>query len=413
MAVILSISDSITKPSGFSNVCRNILFRLAYLGHEIYHLGLQNTDDLKLYDYQFKDMAQTGKYIQNLPTYGSSAGFGKPEFSKHFREVEPDIVFTLMDLYMCQWLVEYKKKYNFLWICYLPIDGEPLPEYWKNILPHIDLIVAMSKYGERLLNEAGYACAYVPHGVNTDIFKPYPKRGAVFREKFGIPDDFFISLFLNRNQHRKNIPDLVDAYKIFAHDKFDVYLYFHCALREDMGWNIPVFLRQKKIINKCAYTTGVNPELGVNLDTLIDIINAADIFVSTTTGEGYGLTGAECMACEKPGVITDYTTSRELYEGHGKLIPVDRYVRLPDKTRGVYAGYPNVKKFAEAMDFYYHNRDELEKDGKNARKHMQMYHWDNLVPIWHALIVALMKNRTEKVREMIKQTNIRRLDLEW
>lgn len=374
---------------------------------------MQNTDGLKIYDYQFNDLGKTGKYITNLETFGSSAGLGKPEFEKHFKNVGPDIVFTLMDLHMCQWLVEFKRHYNFIWICYLPLDGEPIPDYWSSVLPHIDLVVAMSQYGERVLSEAGFACAYVPHGVNTDIFKPYPERGKKFRERFKIPDDFTIFLFLNRNQHRKNIPDLVDAYSIFAADKFDTYLYFHCQLAEEMGWNIPILLRAKKVINKCAYTTEVNAEIGVSIDDLIDIYNMADVLVSTTTGEGFGLTTLEAMSCGKPVIITDYTTSEELIgDDAGIRVPVDRYIRLPDRTRGVYAGYPSVEKFVEAMQFYYDNKDEMLKAGEIARKRALMYNWDEIVPIWHALITALIRDRSENLKKMIYSTNVRTLEVE-
>jgi len=412
MARILSISDSITKPSGFANVMRNILFRLAYLDHEIYHLGLQNTDGLKLYDYQFEDLGKTGKYIQNLPTYGHSGNFGKPEFPKHFREVQPDIVLTLMDLFMCQWLVEEKKKYNFIWICYLPIDGEPLPKYWETILPHIDIVVAMSQYGERLLNESGYSCVYIPHGVNPHIYKPDEKRKKEFREKYKIDENKFIYLFVNRNQHRKNIPDLVDAYKKVAADKEDTYLYLHCSMTDDIGWNIPVLLRQKKIINKCAYTINLNPELGASIDKLIDIYNMADVLVSTTTGEGFGLTTLEAMACGLPTIITDYTTSEELLgDDCGIRVPVDRYIRLPDKIRGVYAGYPNVDKFADAMNTYYYDRDLVKTHGKNAREASLMYDWDDIVPIWNAIITATLRGRIEEVKEYGEKINIKRLEI--
>lgn len=411
MAKILSISDSLSKPSGFATVCRNVLFRLVYLGHEVFHLGLQNTDGNKTYDFQYEDMAKSGKFIQNLPTYGHSAAFGKPEFEQHYKEVQPDIIFTVMDLHMCQWLVEYKKKFNFQWICYLPLDGGPIPSYWNQILPHIDLIVVMSKWAEKMLNEAGYSCAYVPHGVNNEIYKPDEKRGLAFRKKHNFPEDAFIYLFLNRNQHRKNIPDLIDAYKIVAADKHDTFLYFHCCLKEDMGWNIPVLLKQAKIINKCAYTTGVNPELGVKLDALIDIYNMADVLVTTTTGEGFGLTTIEALSCGKPVIHTDYTTGKELVEGHGLLVPVDRYVRLIDRTRGVYAGYPDVNKFADAMNLYYNDRELLKDHSEKARKFALGYSWDNIVPIWHALIIALQRQKIGEIRDMLGKININKLEV--
>ena len=286
-----------------------------------------------------------------------------------------------------------------------------MPGYWHQILPHIDLIVVMSKWAEKVINNEGYSCAYVPHGVNTEIFSPQPERGLAFRAKHNIPEDYMIYLFMNRNQHRKNVPDLVDAYKIFAANKHDTFLYFHCCLKEDMGWNIPILLKQAKIINKCAYTTGINPEIGASLDAVVDIYNAADVMVSTTTGEGFGLTTIEALSCGKPVIITDYTTSEELVKGHGQLIPVDRYVRLIDRTRGVLAGYPDVKKFAEAMDLYYYDRELLRRDGENARKFALGYSWDNIVPIWHALIIALQRQKVGEIRTMIDKINVKKLEV--
>jgi glycosyltransferase involved in cell wall biosynthesis len=54
---------------------------------------------------------------------------------------------------------------------------------------------------------------------------------------------------------------------------------------------------------------------------LVALINAADLYVSTTSGEGFGLALAESMACEVPVVVTDWAAEREVVGDGGILVP--------------------------------------------------------------------------------------------
>ncbi len=48
-----------------------------------------------------------------------------------------------------------------------------------------------------------------------------------------------------------------------------------------------------------------------------------DIFLLTTSGEGFGIPTIEALACEVPCVITDFTTTYELLMDDGQCgIPV-------------------------------------------------------------------------------------------
>jgi glycosyltransferase involved in cell wall biosynthesis len=60
---------------------------------------------------------------------------------------------------------------------------------------------------------------------------------------------------------------------------------------------------------------------GLPVEGLAALLNAADLYVSTTGGEGFGLTLAESLACEVPVVVTDWAAEREVVGPGGVLVP--------------------------------------------------------------------------------------------
>ena len=74
-----------------------------------------------------------------------------------------------------------------------------LAQAWKRI--------AMSKFGVEETHKAGLDCMYVPHGVDTNVFKPGDKAEA--RQRLGLPQDKFIvgTVAMNKgNPSRKAVP---------------------------------------------------------------------------------------------------------------------------------------------------------------------------------------------------------------
>ena len=91
------------------------------------------------------------------------------------------------------------------------------------------------RYGQAVLRKDfdGYESTCIPHGVDCNFFKP----------KMNIkPDDAFVVGTVARNQHRKNIPRLMKAYKTFVEENKltpkDSRLLLHMFWEDGMGWNI-------------------------------------------------------------------------------------------------------------------------------------------------------------------------------
>lgn len=81
----------------------------------------------------------------------------------------------------------------------VPYDGEPSIPDWQQQINNIEYPVAMSRYGQQGLKDFGADTTYIPHGVDTKLFKPRlnGKYG-----KFDKPDAFVVGC-VARNQHRK------------------------------------------------------------------------------------------------------------------------------------------------------------------------------------------------------------------
>jgi glycosyltransferase involved in cell wall biosynthesis len=92
---------------------------------------------------------------------------------------------------------------------------------------------------------------------------------------------------------------------------------------------------------------------GLPTEGLVALMNAADIYVSTTGGEGFGLTLAESLACGVPVVVTDWAADAEAIGPGGVLVPplIDRYgepVRF-HSTYGMDWALPDPRGFVEPI----------------------------------------------------------------
>ena len=93
------------------------------------------------------------------------------------------------------------------------MENHHIPE-WAGQLANVDYGVAMSRYGQiGLKKDFDFDTTYIPHGVDTTLFKPLlnPKYG-----KEDKPDAFIVGC-VARNQHRKNIPRLIKGFAQFVH----------------------------------------------------------------------------------------------------------------------------------------------------------------------------------------------------
>src|SRR5678816_1580382 len=186
--------------------------------------------------------------------------------------------------------------------------------------------------------QGGYQglAAVVGLGVDLHIYKPMPRLEA--RKLLGLPErlyDVFIVGSVNRNQPRKRL-DLTISYFaqwIRQYGIDDAYLFLHVAPTADQGFDCQQLARYYGIANRLIIA---EPEVyqGVGEDMLRATYAAFDIQLTTTQGEGWGLTTMEGMACGVPQIVPDWSALGEW--------PGDSVMKVPCTEIAVTPNYINT-----------------------------------------------------------------------
>ena len=461
---IMPISDSPKAPTGFGTNTKNIACIFTEEGHTIGYGGCQNTAHE-----QWKEEwpLGSGKEVEweNLPImFPGQERFGEKSFEQWLSNFRPDLILTHLDIQMFSHVVERKRikgvniplydKDNKLlnkkerlklletaakevakgvpWklASIIPFDGQPSVKDWWIALEQIDYPVCMSSYGKEVVKadfpQLGQQwhdnVTVIPHGVDTNFFKP----------KLNVkPDDAFVVGCVARNQHRKNIPRLIKAFKYFVEKNNltpkEARLLLHMDWEDYMGWKIEPMAEDYGVKEFLIPRTmgGIDKGGGVSEEAMVDIYNMMDIFALPTAGEGFGIPTIEAMSCGLPVLATNYTTTFELvgadnpYEDEIPLFPYGQYAQngrdtLEDEdftNRGCLVPYKDLwwdtpqraapmraivseVAMGEAMDRYYHNRDMVFEHGKNARAHMKkFYDWSVIGQRWKDFVKRVEKEQ--------------------
>ena len=323
---ILWYSNAPFVPTGYGTQTAQAVTRLIKEGHEVaIHAmyGLEgvssNWNGIKMYP---RGMAPYSDDV--LVAHGMDWANGNPKL--------PSLIMTLFDV----WPLKSKSldmvKNIASWV---PIDHAPCPgdvvDWCKklNVKP-----IAMSLFGQKMLNDADVECFYAPHGIES-VFNPESKMvngGRTFtgRELMGIPDDKFVVMMNAANKgaspSRKSFAENLLAFGIFAQDKPDAILYLHTEKDGAMGGvNLEHLLHacgiredQYKIVDQYAYRTGFPQQ------ALASMYASADVLLSASMGEGFGLAVIEAQACGTRVIVSDFTAQPELV-GSGWAVEVQPF----------------------------------------------------------------------------------------
>jgi glycosyltransferase involved in cell wall biosynthesis len=154
-----------------------------------------------------------------------------------------------------------------------------------------------------------YPIDLVPHGLDTEFFRPRDK--AACRERFGLPTDKNILMFgaEHINHRPKGMDLLIRALELLPDAvKRDTAL----LVVGDPNAGAPLFQRAAQDLGMPAYTTGY-----LDGEDMVLAYSAADLFLFPTRAESFGLVGLEALACGTPvvafrvGGVPDYVRPGE------------------------------------------------------------------------------------------------------
>lgn len=389
------MTDSPFIPSGMGRLGREIAVGLSMRGHEIGYLGWFHRTDI------FPNLPNNIQFWWTNNNY-----FGADILDRVVNQFQPDMLISISDVWHVQYITDgnqCRTRRFFQWCHYIPVDGEPIsggvPPANIPIIEDFDIPVAYTNYAKNAVlksvmdEEVRRRLTTIYHGVDVNNFKPGDqKKRREVRNKYGI-DDKFIFLTVSRNQSRKNIPQLFQAWKQFSEipevrDK--VILWPHMYFKDPAGWDIDDLLRVNGLNNhSIMYFEQVAhgpSEMHLMPDAnLAELYQIADAFV-LLAGEGFGLPTFEAMATKLPCVLLDHSASAEIGgEGRAHLVPVSGTVTwtglhlterpIPDKAATVEAF---LKIFKDKK-----YRDEIASKGYDFAR---QYTWTRVLDDWENLI---------------------------
>jgi len=217
---------------------------------------------------------------------------------------------------------------------YCPIEGDNLPHGWRDIWKLFHP-VAMSMYGARVIGDfIDKPVPMIYHGVDTSAFRPATMADPIrwdgkrlstkeaCKAHFGLDPSRTVIFRSDRLVERKFYDRFVTAMVPILEECAWADVLIHCQpLDEGLDLYQELMRAPEHLRGRFKLTNGHDTFRGLPTEGLVALINAADIYVSTTGGEGFGLNLAEAMACEVPVVVTDWAAESEVVGPGGVLIP--------------------------------------------------------------------------------------------
>jgi glycosyltransferase involved in cell wall biosynthesis len=274
--------------------------------------------------------------------------WGADAMANHSATFKADVVFTLQDL----WVVDPGAlKTLKRWIPVVPVDHEPIPKPIFDRLKLADRIIAYAPFGQRELASKGLNSIYIPHTVDTNVYKPVNNKMEV-RKKIGIKEDTFLFGMVAANKDnppRKSFQEAMDAFYKFQKVHENSALYIHTLTKQQGGFNIDEYAAYLGISNKIYNIQPYELMFLVDKEGMAKIYNAMDCLLAPSQNEGFGVPIVEAQACGVPVITTDFTAMRDLViegeTGYKVKVLHKRFTAL-----GAYVAYPDTESIYESME---------------------------------------------------------------
>lgn len=382
---LLFAGDSPTAPTGFARVTENLLSRLKP-EWAIGVLGINYMGDPHRMPYAI------------YPAHLGGDMWGYSRFNDLVTNTKPDVALILNDPWIAAKFAEVDTPPVPL-VAYMPVDAPHQPAAAFRLLNKLSMAVFYTEFGLQEARLAGYEgqATIIPHGVETDVYRPIERGEALARLGLDkkLPDDVFIVGNVNRNQQRKRL-DLTIMYFAKWVEQYNipgnVRLLLHCA-RQDIGWDIESLadffgVRQRLILSNTAQTSfGGMPE-----ELMPYVYNAIDIQVSTTMGEGWSLTTHEGMACGTPQLVPEYSALGEWPRGAVRYAPVGGLLAY-ENMLSTLGGVVDCDAWINELDVLYRHKDMRDEYGRLAlaRATDPCFSWDVIAKQFDAVLRGVLK----------------------
>lgn len=251
--------------------------------------------------------------------------------------------------------------------------------------------------------------AVVPLGVDLSIYGPMDKavaRRGVLGEGT-LPDGAFVIGNVNRNQPRKRLDLTIAYFADFVKETgaADAYLYLHVAPTKDaaydlaqlMHYHLPPARYGKRLIY-------ARPEegFGESEQVMAATYSCFDVQMTTTQGEGFGLTTIEGMACGTPQVLPAWSALGEWARDGAWMVPCTSTIAT-DRCINTIGGVMDREMAVAALSHLYLDGTARAHHAAAAQAVARRgcYRWESVGQEFAAAVAKGMEMRRAAAQEVV------------
>ena len=286
-------------PTGYASQAREIIPRIAGAGHEV-------------------AISCTAGIVRHNTTWRGHKAYGRSPYTDmaedlvrfHYHDFGADLIITLC----CPWKLHGQVWKDMRTIHLMPVDRTPIgvPDYYL-LQDGGGTPAAVSRFGERVMRDAGLDPVYLPHGVDTTFWTP-PEDRAKLRRAQGI-DHMFVAGINASNTDPGDRKAFFATFAGFArfHEKHPkTLLAVHAAPVAPDGLDLSAIADHFGIGDAVLFSDLYQlAGPGAPDEALKAWYGTLDVLIQLGN-EGFGLPAAEAMACGTPVLAGTWCTGPEL-----------------------------------------------------------------------------------------------------
>lgn len=274
---------------------------------------------------------------------------------------KPSLLLTLADV----WILtnpEFDKIPKIA--SWVPLDHISMPPAVKKWLDKPNVMpIAMAPWGVEQMTEVGIESTYIPHAIDTHVFKPTETiAGQNTRRFLNLEDDDFLVVVnsankANKSLHRKAFAELLYGFSLFRKKVPNAYLYIHTEPTGMFGgFHLPRLAAACGLpMDAVLFPNPIDYRFGFEREDLAALYTAADVVLQVSYGGGFELPIMEAQSCGTRVISTAWSGPKDLVADDGWLVGGQLFW---DEAQLAWFKIPSIGGILQSLeDAYDHTRE--------------------------------------------------------
>jgi glycosyltransferase involved in cell wall biosynthesis len=367
--VVSWYSNGVQQPTGYGQQSWEVVTRMKRHGIDVASIsnygreGVNGTVDTPY--------GKIPEYARGLDPYSNDS---TPVNHAHHLEKfpnKPSLMVTLADV----WILNNPEFDKIPKIAsWVPLDHVSMPPAVKRWLEKDNVLpIAMAPFGVEQMSEVGIESTYIPHAIDTNIFKPTDKiAGQNTRRFLNLKDDDFLIVVnsankANKSIHRKAFAELLMAFSMFRKKVPNAYLYIHTEPTGVFGgFHLPRLAAACGLsMDLVLFPNPIDYRFGYEREQLAALYTAADVALQVSYGGGFELPLMEAQACGTRAISTSWSGPKDLVAEDGFLVQGQLFW---DEAQLAWFKIPSIAGIHQAICDAYDYAQEHGSHSETSRK---------------------------------------------